>query len=266
MTAEHSLGFDCERIRRTTFAERVEFHGEIASTNDEALRLSAQDVDAPVTLVLADRQTAGRGRGANRWWSAPGGLTFSLLLRADRLELPEAQWPQISLATAVAICTEIEERATAAACGVKWPNDVHFEGRKIAGILVEIAPAHANRRSIVVGVGINVNNSWRDAPEELRRIGTSLVDLTGQSHDPTDLLVNLLNGVQMRLGQLRDHDSRLADAWQSLCVLRGRHVEVDTGAHILGGTCRGIDHDGALVIEGETTPHRLFGGVVKKWS
>lgn len=256
--------FDLHPIRTHPWLAHLEHHAEIGSTNDRALELSAtEDLPTPA-LVLADRQNAGRGRGTNRWWSADGALTFSLVLDPEQIAVPTQRWPQVSLTAAVAIVSALEPFAPSVRFGVKWPNDVHAEGRKISGILVEV-PNHPGRvgRRIILGIGINVNNSWQSAPEELRAVGTALTDLTGTAHSMTDVLLGLLDELQTRLGQLSQSDARLVDAWQSLCVLRGRQVEVDLGQRIAAGACAGIDAEGALILDSPTGSERLWGGIVR---
>jgi BirA family biotin operon repressor/biotin-[acetyl-CoA-carboxylase] ligase len=256
--------FDLARIAAHPFVAQLEHRAEIGSTNDLALKLAAAGRLTTPALVLAERQTAGRGRGANRWWAADGALTFSLALDPSQMNLPAERWPQVSLATAVAIVTALEPFAPGVRFGVKWPNDVHAGGKKISGILVE-APNLAGQklRRIIVGVGVNVNNSWANAPPELRAGGAALGDLTGEAHDMTDVLLAVLEEIEDRLGQLAGRDPRLADAWQSLCVLRGRHVEVDLGQRLVAGACAGIDADGALVLDQPEGTQRLFGGTVR---
>jgi BirA family biotin operon repressor/biotin-[acetyl-CoA-carboxylase] ligase len=234
-----------------------------SSTNDLALELAA-DPRLPVpALVLAARQTAGRGRGGNRWWSAPGALTFSLVLEPAQVDLAIDHWPRLSLTTTVAVCDALAKLAPDAIWGAKWPNDVTVAGRKICGILVEV-PNRGPRagRRVVVGVGLNVNNSWQTAPDDLRDVGTALCDVTGRRHDRTDVLIRFLTAFADRLEQLSRADTRLLGAWRSRCVLRGRQVRIDNGAGSVRGRCWGIDDDGALVVETASGEQRVHGGVV----
>ncbi len=256
--------FDLAQLAAHPFLARLEHHAALPSTNDRALQLAADPHLKTPALVLAEQQTAGRGRGANRWWAAKGALTFSLVLDPAQLRLPAERWPQLSLATAVAVASALEVLGPGVRLGVKWPNDVHADGRKISGILVEVPGAAASgERRIIVGVGVNVNNSWHAAPPELQAVGTSLRDLTGSEHDLTDVLCELLSGMEMRLAQLATHDARLSSAWQALCVLRGRHVEIDLGTRQIAGSCAGTDLDGALLIQTASGQERVYGGVVR---
>ncbi|MCA9248322.1 MAG: biotin--[acetyl-CoA-carboxylase] ligase, partial [Planctomycetales bacterium] len=187
-----------------------------------------------------------------------------LILDAPHLPATEKDWPQISLAIAVALCAALESFAPQPQFGVKWPNDVHANGRKIAGILVEIPnAAELAARRVVVGVGLNVNNSWRNAPAEIQHIGTSLCDLAKQTQEAEQVMIAVLGEIESCLSLLVNGDARLNTSWQNLCVLGGRTVVVDLGRSTVAGTCRGIDTDGALVLENETGTQRLYGGVIR---
>jgi BirA family biotin operon repressor/biotin-[acetyl-CoA-carboxylase] ligase len=255
-----SPSFDLGRIRRESFVRIVEHHFELPSTNDRSLELARErELNTPV-LVLAERQTAGRGRGANRWWSNRGALTFSLVLDAEAHGLSAAHWPRVALTAAVAVHEVVQPLVPRAVCGVRWPNDVYLSGRKLCGILTE--PARQSNR-LVLGIGANVNNSLADAPAEVREIGTSLRDVTGTSHDLTDFLIRLLRRLANNLDALANDDHRLAQSWSQLCLLRGRAIELDVGAECVRGRCQGIDADGALLLATPRGPQRFFAGIVR---
>src|SRR5205823_9209981 len=148
--------FDLSRIANSGLVARIDYHESIGSTSDRAIEIGALDEAELPLLVLAERQTAGRGRGANRWWSADGALTFSLVLEAPRERLPPARWPQVALAAGIAVCEALQGLAPRAEPRVKWPNDVYLAGGKICGILCESIPGWRERPG--VGVGVNGNN------------------------------------------------------------------------------------------------------------
>ena len=252
---------DIRRLESETFIERVEYHEELSSTNDYALRLARdRPGGVPRTLVIAEQQTAGRGRGQNLWWSAEGALTFSLLLESTASDLPVRQWPQISLTTGLAVCDAIDQQLGGRAARLKWPNDVYLNDRKVCGILVETI--HPEPSAVVVGVGINVNNSLQSAPSELHESAVALCDLAGQSLSRTDLLVELLQHLESQYQVLASETTDLRDRWQHRCMLSGRTVRVDVSGTAYKGTCRGIDSDGALQVETPTGMSRHHSGVV----
>src|SRR5262245_22186345 len=112
---------DLARIAESNLVQSVDHHASLASTNDRALELAGRD-DAPLPLlVLTDQQTGGRGRGGNRWWSAPGALTFSIVLETPAALAPGDR-PQAALVAGLAVCETLERLVPGAAWRVKWPN------------------------------------------------------------------------------------------------------------------------------------------------
>lgn len=265
-----ALAIDGNYIRRFTCVNQVEYHATLPSTNDHALLLAQQPCLETPYLIIAGEQTAGRGRGANRWWSRPGALTFSLVLnpQTDRFgpgsaELPADQWPRIALVAGLALCESLERLLPHVPCRLKWPNDVLVGGRKLAGILVEIPPAPPGvARRLVLGMGVNVNNSLSQAPPEIQEVGTSLCDVTGCASDPTSLLVEWLVGFAGNLQLLASGDPGLSRRWQALCALTGQTVELALGDRRVRGLCRGIAVDGALLLDCDHGPERVYGGVL----
>ena len=122
------------RLAAHPWIQRFEFTQSLASTNDQAARLAAEEFLACPALVLTEEQTAGRGRGGNRWWSSRGGLMFSLILSGGD---SAANWSGYSLTAGLAICEALAAEIPAVDFTVKWPNDVYANERKICGILIE---------------------------------------------------------------------------------------------------------------------------------
>ena len=260
MSSPLPSAFDLERLRGVDFVRHVVFHSELPSTNDHALGLAEDPGLATPLLVLAEQQTAGRGRGANRWWHATGGLTFSLVIDTRNLAIPTRLWPKVALTSGLAVCESLAGRTGKLAVRLKWPNDVYLEGRKICGILVEV-PHRAEGR-VVIGVGVNVNNSLREAPEELQQSATSLVDHLGPTSDVTDLLVEILASLGDYLESLGRGEPWLVERWRSRCLLTGRTVTVRLGPREVTGQCGGIDDDGALIVNTPLGIEHCFAGTV----
>ncbi|MEX2286292.1 MAG: biotin--[acetyl-CoA-carboxylase] ligase [Planctomycetaceae bacterium] len=250
------------RIQNETFVTQVEFHRELPSTNDRAVELIAEGRFSAPLLILAERQTAGRGRGGNRWWSGPGALTFSLVLDAGALRLSADRRPQISLTAGLGVCQALDEALPNHKFGLKWPNDVFLGARKVCGILVDVPSQKPE--CLIVGIGINVNNSFQDAPEELRPLATSLADTTGERFDPAEVLIRVLLELARSLELLLGEQSALRSAWMSRCILHGRTVHLQSGPRMTVGVCRGIDIDGALLLETDSGMERALGGVIAR--
>lgn len=255
---------DADQLRAATFVRYVELHDTLGSTNDRAVELARGATLELPALVAARFQSAGKGRGRNQWWSTEGALTFSVLLDSEAIGVGAQNWPQLSLATAVAICDAISLEAPQALSAIKWPNDVLIEGGKVSGILIESpgGSTHVNKR-LIIGVGINVNNSWRKAPQDIGSVGTALCDVTGARHDLQAILVCSLQAMQERFRQLACGSSQLPHDWQRLCWLTEQRVDVRTRNARITGVCVGIDADGALLIENENGTHRIRSGSVQ---
>jgi BirA family biotin operon repressor/biotin-[acetyl-CoA-carboxylase] ligase len=256
--------FELDRIRKAPQVATLEFHPTIGSTNDRALELIRAGGVTPPLLILAGEQTSGRGRGDHRWWSSAGALTFSYVTRPPR-DFDRARWPRLALVAAVAVCDVIEELAPALKPGIRWPNDVHVAGKKACGILVEVPGAtNADGQLLVLGLGLNVNNSLADAPPEVRAVGTSLTDLTGKHFDLTDVLLRLLDRLELQTARVAAGDDEIVSRWRQLCLLTGRRVTLRVGERDAVGRCQGIADDGALVLETQTGRERFFGGVLTR--
>lgn len=244
-------------------ARHVEWHEEIDSTNTRAATL-ASDSDLPLpALIVADRQTSGRGRGANRWWSSDGALTFSILLDATDDALPAARWPLVSLGLALAIGDALTESMPTVPIQLKWPNDVYAAGKKICGILVEAPPLRPAR--LVVGAGVNVNNRLIDAPEEIMIRATSMADQADAAFDREAVLGDIMQRFLALLPQIADDSLNLVARWQPRCLLLHKTVWIDAGERTVIGRCHSIDATGALVLQTSQGQERLFAGIVRRW-
>src|SRR5487761_503549 len=165
------------RLSSAHLVDRLEYHESLTSTNDYLREVAARVPRTENMLVVADRQTAGRGRGGNRWWTAPGSLAASLLFDPAARQIARRNFPMLSLAAAVALIETVGPLVGQEEIGLHWPNDVFVAGRKLAGILVEALPDGKH----ILGIGCNVNNSLAQAPGELQAIATSLADLSGRT-------------------------------------------------------------------------------------
>ncbi len=250
---------DLDRLLRETFVRRAERHDVLGSTNDRAKELALQGVDDLPLLVLADQQTAGRGRGSKRWWTGPGGLAFSLLVDLTEFGVVRPRQPMVALAAGIAVVESVSPCLAAQTLGLHWPNDVYAAGRKLAGILIESAA----ERLHVVGIGINTNNSLRNAPPELRDTAVTLSDLTAGGHDHTEILVRFLRSFESRLCELGPAPDRVGRRANELCLQHGRTLTLDLGDRTIAGVCAGIALDGALLLETAAGLRRFHSGALR---
>jgi len=251
--------FDTDRVERELagcpLGTRVLVYRETASTNDLALRLGAEGAQHG-TVVLADAQTAGRGRMGRRWESGPGlGLWFSVVLRP---ELPEAHWPRLTLCAALAVVSGIETVAPTVRAGIKWPNDIQCEARKLAGILLESRSGKGG--FVVAGIGINVHHRPEDFPPDLRAIAGSVRMLAPVAVSREELAVAVLRALAGLWGEAADGFEGIVAECERRSVLLGREVEVTAGVERLVGIATGLDPlSGGLLLRGPEGGHRVVG-------
>jgi BirA family biotin operon repressor/biotin-[acetyl-CoA-carboxylase] ligase len=226
---------DVPQLLNATFIQSVEHHASIDSTNDRAKQLAVAGPEKLPLLIVADQQTCGRGRGTHRWWTGRGSLAFTLLLNALEEGIPRARSPLVALATAVALAETVAPLLPGRTVGIHWPNDLYVEGRKMAGILVEMP----SERYCVVGAGLNTNNSLDQAPAEIRPTVTTLRDLTGIEHDHTEILCSLLNHLAGLLQQLNATPESVAASANAMCLQQGQTLTLRMGDRTVVGTCRG---------------------------
>lgn len=209
---------------------------EVDSTNREA-RLWAREGAPDGAVVVAARQTAGRGRLRRRWESPEGtGLYYSVIVRPN---LPEEAFPCLTFAAAMAVCDAC--RAFAPETVVKWPNDLILYGRKIAGILLEKEGGAA-----VIGIGVNARQRREDFPEELREKAGSLEMLTGKPVSLFALENALTKALGVRIAQAERGQWR--DDYRALCATLGAQVRVVAADETFEGVAEEMDETGALLV------------------
>jgi len=242
-------------VQRARHISRVHYHDAIGSTNTEALDLAR--AGAPHgTLVIADRQTAGRGRMGRHWESPPGvGLWFSWILRP---ELPLASGFLLTVAGALAV-VETTGRLAGRLAQVRWPNDVMIGEKKVAGILAE-ARGDANRlEAVVLGIGVNVNQLEADFPDELGGIATSLALSSGHSFDRSLVFAGIVESFEFLYDRMiRDGAQQLLEEWRRSMSLIGHPVTLTLADGVLTGRAVALADDGALIIEDAMGTRRSF--------
>lgn len=231
----------------------LEVYDVIGSTNDRARTLAAGGAPAG-TLVVAEHQTAGRGR-LGRAWHAPHGssLLLSFLLRPATVpgHAPGTAPLRVGMAAAAAI-----EEATGVRCAIKWPNDLVVPRHgKVAGVLCEATSAGAGDVVIVAGIGINVRQRQDDWPGALDYAAASLEQCAGRPVDRPRLMAALVRAVRPLFdAPLRALDDAELAAFAARDALRGRAVTVDGGEPC---TAAGIDADGAFLVDDDGVRRRI---------
>jgi len=252
-------------LKARVFTGPVHHFETLNSTNDLAKDLAARGAPEG-TVVVAEAQTGGRGRLGREWNSPPGvGLYVSLILRPP---LPPMELPQITLTTAVAVVRAVH-RVASLAPGIKWPNDLLLNGKKLAGILTEMETESDRIRYVVVGLGVNVNNP--DFPPELAATATSLTLAVGGAFSRVQLLQAWLEEFEALYGWfLNQRFPEILEEWKRHTVTLGRAVTVRQGTRQISGKALDVAPDGALLLRtdngelvrvtsGEITPEPAWG-------
>ena len=237
-----SAGYDLDRLgaalRRGGAARRLEFREEVPSTQDLAFTLA--DHGAPDgSVVVAERQSKGRGRLGRAWESPAGlGVWFSVVLRPPAAPPPVP--PLLVAATAVALA-EALEKVGALRTSIRWPNDLLVEDRKVAGILVETRDYEPAAPLLVLGAGINAGQAAEDFPPEIRSLATSVFLETGRAPDRTTLLAAALEALDRWRGRLAAgaHGS-VEEAFRERAAYLGRRVTLLEGSGPLAGILESV--------------------------
>ena len=204
-------------------------------------------------VLRAVRQTDGHGR-FGRPWLAPKDRALTLSILLDTTRLPERLPAQLTQAAALAIVQFLRNLQIPA--GIKWPNDVLVNGRKIAGILAERLDHDS---PIILGIGLNVNLRPDDLPpNRLRTPATSILIETGRTHAVPQLCRELLRILESTLDSLAHNPETIHHAWEAADLLLGRRIRIETPAGIQEGTCRGVIPSGELLLQLPDGAYRTF--------
>ena len=219
---------------------------ETDSTNDEAARQLAAGRPAPFA-VLARRQTNGRGRLGRAWHSADNGNLYASF--AFRPRLAPARMQTFTLWMGVNLC-ELIANFTRLNPGVKWPNDIVFDGRKAGGMLTEARVDADQIRDLVFGLGLNINGGSAGFPGDLEKRAVALADLAGAPLDLNRFTAAIVGRVLLAYERFAEggHLRTFAELWHRYDVLRGREAVVLEGGRRHAGTVTGIDDEGALLL------------------
>ncbi len=234
----------------------------VGSTNDFAMALVESGVSYP-TVVMADSQESGKGRLGKSWISEKGkGLYCSLILQ-PKLERNEIA--KTTLVAGLAVAKYLEDIMRREPVELKWPNDIYFQGRKIAGILTESQFIPEKRAVIVIGVGINVNYENKDLRVGLNNPATSIKIINGSQLKPESLVEPLCWSIIEYVKRFETEGfAKLREEWRQRDFLLGKMVEmINVKKKIVKGRALGIDEDGVLLVEDSEHIHQILSGDVR---
>ncbi|KRP34925.1 MAG: hypothetical protein ABS34_12080, partial [Opitutaceae bacterium BACL24 MAG-120322-bin51] len=238
----------------------------IDSTNSEAERQISYGRKSPFAIA-SSCQTKGRGRLGRDWYSASAdNLYLSVLFEPN---IPPQQLQHFTLWAGITICRALQSFTPKAKLQIKWPNDLHCDGRKFAGMLTEAKMDSDSLRSIVFGIGINLNSNPSKFPKALRSIATSLYAIHGQELPINTVAARVLQAINHAYEACIHNKTteKLPEAWIPLSSLNGKPVTALQGDKEISGIASGIDASGALLLaqpDGSTIPIRAGDVTLKK--
>ncbi len=235
-----------EAVGTGLFGKRVAYFELLDSTNNMAKKLADAGAEEG-TLIIANEQSAGRGRLNRAWISPPkSGVLMSLIIRPP-LSIAEA--PRITSLAAVAVAQALME-LSGKLVQIKWPNDILFEGKKISGILTEVSAEGNMVQYAIVGVGINTGYISRLIPESLQPTVVSLEEVTGKRMKRAQVVANVLSNMEKLYEGFIHHGefAGIIDYIKTHSATLGRYVKVDVGSRMITGFAEDIADDGALVL------------------
>ncbi len=218
--------------------ERIHYFSEIGSTMDAARELAKKGAKEG-TIVIAEVQTHGRGRLSREWLSPKGGIYFTIILRP---RISPVYAPRINLMISIAVATTIRKLFGIKA-GLKWPNDVLIEGRKVCGVLAEMNAEMDVINFVNVGIGINANTSV----PRFEKTATSLKDALGRQISRKEFLRVLLREIEGWQALLMKED--LLEEWRKLSITLNKKMKVIAPGEVIVGRAIDIDATGALIIK-----------------
>ena len=252
------------RLRTTDLGRTLYHFYKVDSTNAFAARLLSHGRKAPDgTVILSEYQTAGRGRLGRSWHSEPeSGLYFSMILRP---KIPPSLAPLFTLGTAVAMHNAVE-RDTRVDVDIKWPNDLLVGRKKVCGILSEIQAEVDMIRTMIVGVGLNVNHAVM--PDELSEIATSLRIESGRVQSRIEILLEFFEEFENLQADFEKRGApAIIEKWTAhSSFANGRKLKISDSGRMIEGTTRGLNRFGALRLEQKDGRiEEVYSGDVVNW-
>jgi BirA family biotin operon repressor/biotin-[acetyl-CoA-carboxylase] ligase len=213
------------------------------------------------TVVIAELQTAGRGRMGRTWHSPSGVNLYATIILRPTISLAEVA--KLSLVAGVA-AAEALERDTPGIVALKWPNDVWLRGLKTGGIIAEaVSDSHQQLASVLLGIGININLTADDIPADLRDKATSMRIATGHRCDRIAIADSLFSLLDSRYREtLNGEFETVRAAWERYSALTGKRVSIVEAGLRRTGVVKGIDNDGALLLDIGANIERIVAGEV----
>lgn len=241
-------------LETSFLGQQIHTYDTVSSTQIIAKELASNGA-ADGTVVISEEQSAGKGRLQRKWYSpADGGVWMSLILRPD---IPPYRAPQLTLLTAVAVVKTLAQFDIQA--GIKWPNDVLINGKKITGILTELNAEADLVHFVIIGIGLNVNQDISSFPDELQVIATSMFNEKNKKVARAYVIQRLLKNLEeLYVLFLKQGFEPIKVLWEKHSTTIGKAVTVNNSFETIEGTAIGINQDGVLIVRDSNRKERLI--------
>ncbi|MDT8859983.1 biotin--[acetyl-CoA-carboxylase] ligase [Alkalihalobacillus sp. MEB130] len=253
---EVKVGLTTSRIGR-----EITYFDATDSTQFTAHKL-AQDGVGEGHVVIANEQTSGKGRLGRNWFSRKGtSISMSIILRP---KLPPQKTPQLTLLTAVAVVRAIK-KLTQINCDIKWPNDVLLDGKKLVGILTEMQADPDQVHSVIIGIGINVNQQKEDFDPTIQELATSLAIVKGETVERAQVISAVLNEFEELYDlYVKEGFGMIRTLWEANSISVGTYLYARTMRDVIYGFAKGITNDGVLIVEDqEGQEHYIYSADIE---
>ncbi|MDX8388088.1 MAG: biotin--[acetyl-CoA-carboxylase] ligase [Ghiorsea sp.] len=235
----------------------IQHFESIDSTNKEAMRQAVESVDEGL-VVIADEQSKGKGRLGRKWHTINHSLAMTILLRPD---IQAVDVPKMSLLTAVALHEALSNFAPN--IGIKWPNDLLINGKKVSGILTEMRCEGSRVKAVILGMGINISKPEQDWPEDITQPAIDLETASGNHIDKNEVLSTILKSIdKWHTCFLAEGFAPIHQAWWKAHVASGKIVRVHDGTTYIEGIAHALADDGALRLLVNGVEQRIIAGDV----
>lgn len=245
-----------QNLKIQTIGKNIFHFKEIDSTNLYVKKLIKDSIEEG-TVVIADIQTKGRGRKNRKWSSHKGGLWFSILLYPD---ISPKYGMLITMASSISVVQGIES-TTDLKTEIKWPNDILINGQKVCGILTELESKKNKISYVIVGIGLNVNNSLDD---DLKSVATTLKQEVGKQISREELLISILKKYDENYNRVKSEDYNfIRDSWLKYSKIIGKKIQVEDEKIVETGVVTDIDDNGFLILDTIHGKTRIVSGDIK---
>ena len=234
-------------LKTNTIGKYIEYYTQLVSTNNEAWEIINEGTESG-TLIITDNQISGKGRNGNEWKSKPGkSLIFSLIYQPERI--PVEKIGIFSILAGISVLDGLKELNING--NLKWPNDIILNKKKVGGILCESKIQKTNIEWVVIGIGINVNESKDDFDSNLDKKASSLFVELGQNTQRERVIASILNNMELLLKRFENDPINfdISNDWNNYCTHNNKKVSFQKDNVTHSGIFKSITNDGSCIIE-----------------